>query len=113
MTPPGEVEYRFTAEQDSKKFLYLQDNVVKKVKIEEEKSDNLETYLDGEAFSYYFHKFPEDNESTEKPKSLQNMQAALSDKFSTKKTEAEVIKEAENLVYKCYNVKKFFLKAIK
>ena len=35
------------------------------------------------------------------------------DKFSTKKTEAEVMKEAVNLVYKGGNVKEFFVKASK
>ena len=39
------------------------------------------------------------------------MKTALLEKFSPKKTEAEVMKEAVNLVYKGGNVKKFFVKA--
>ena len=38
------------------------------------------------------------------------MKAALLENFSTKKTEAEVMKEAVNLVYKGDVVKEFFMK---
>ena len=41
------------------------------------------------------------------------MKAGLLENFSTKKTEAEVMKEAVNLVYKGDNVKEFFVKASK
>ena len=41
------------------------------------------------------------------------MKTELQDKFSTKKTDAGVIKEAVNLVYKAVNVKVFYVKANK
>ena len=41
------------------------------------------------------------------------MKGALLEKFSSKKTETEVLNEAMNLVYKGVNVKEFFVKARK
>ena len=53
----------------------------------------------------------EDNAPDEEAGSFQKVKTALSEKFSTNKTEAEVIKEAVNLVYKGGNLKEFFVKA--
>ena len=69
-----------------------------KNEIEEEKAGSLVAYLDGEEFDYYFDNFTEDNASNEEGRSLQKVKAALLEKFSTKKTEAEVMREAVNLV---------------
>lgn len=65
---------------------------------EEERADNLVVYSDGEEFEYYFDNFTEDNAPTEEVKFLLKVEAALLEKFSTKKIEVEVMKEPVNLV---------------
>ena len=113
MTSPSELKYHFNGKEDAKKFFYLYENVVMKNKTEEKKADSLVAYLDGEAFEYYFDNFTEDNPPNEEARSFQKRKTALLEKFSTKKTEAEVMKEAVNLEYKGGNVKEFFVKASK
>ena len=68
-------------------------------------------YLDGDVFQYYFDNFTEDNSPNDQARSFQKVKTALLEKFSTKKTEAEVMKEAVNLVHRGDNVKKFSVKA--
>ena len=79
----------------------------------EEEADSLVADLDWEAFEYYFDNFTEDNASNEEATSFQKAKAALLEKFSTTKTEAEVIKGAVNFVYKGGNIEEFFVKASK
>ena len=110
---PSEMKYHFNGKKDAKKFFCVYENIVMKTITEEEKADSLVAYLDGEAFEYYFDNFTEDNSPNEEARSFQKAKAALLEKFSTKKTEAEVMKEAVNLVYKGGNVKEFFVKASK
>ena len=113
MASPSELKYHFNGEGDAKKFFYVYENAVMKNKTEEGKADSLVAYFDGEAFEYYFDNFTVDNAPNEEARSFQKVKAALLEKFSTKKTEAEVMKEAVNLVYKGGNVKEFFVKASK
>ena len=54
----------------------------------------------GEDFEYYFDNFTEDNTHNEEARSFQKVKAALLEKFSTKMTDAKVMEEAVNLVYK-------------
>ena len=84
-----------------------------KNKIEEEKADSLVAYLDREAFEYYFDNFAEDSALNEVAISFQKVKAALLENFSSNETEAEVMKQAVNLIYKGGNVEEFFLKASK
>ena len=84
-----------------------------KAKTGEEKNNNLVAYLRGEAFEYYFVNFTEDNALNEEDRSLQKVKTALIEKFFSKKTEAEVMEEAVNRVYKGINIKKFFFKVSK
>ena len=113
MASPSELKYHFNGKEDAKKLFYVYENVVMKNKTEEEKSDSLVAYLDGEAFEYYFNNFTEDNSLNEEARSFQKVKSALLEKFSTKKTEAEVMEEAVNLVCKGGDVKEFFVKASK
>ena len=113
MVSPSELKYHFNGKEDSKKFFYAYENFVMKNKTEEEKADILVAYLDGVAFEHYFDNFTEENAPNEEARSFQKVKEALLEKFSTKKTDAEVMKEAVNLVYKESNVKEFFLKATK
>ena len=84
-----------------------------KTKTEEERADSLVACLDWIAFEYYFDNFTEDKAPSKDAGSFQKVKTALLEKFSSKKTEAEVMKEAVNLVYKGGNVKEFFVKARK
>ena len=110
---PSGLKFLFNGKEDAKKFFYVCENVVMKTKTEEEKADSLVVYLDGEAFEYYFDNFTEDNAPNVEARSFQKVKTALMEKFSTTKREAEVMKEAVNLVYKGRNVKEFFVKASK
>ena len=98
MASPSELKYHFNGNQDAKKFFCVHENIVMENKTEEEKVDSLVGYLDGEAFEYYFENFKEDNAPNEEARSFQKVKSPLLEKFSTKKTEAEVMKEALNLV---------------
>ena len=113
ITSPRELKYHFSGKEDAKKFFYVYENVDMKTKTEAEKADSLVAYLDGEASEYYFDKFREGNAPNEEARSFQKVKEALLVKFSTKLTEAGVMKEAVNLVYKGGNVKEFFVKASK
>ena len=70
-------------------------------------------YLDGKEFEYYFDNFTDDNAPNGEARSFQKVNAALLEKFPTKKTEAKEMKGVVNLVYKGGNVKEFFGKASK
>ena len=105
MASLSELKYHFSGKEDAKKFFYVYENVVMKTKTEEEEADSLVAYLDGVAFEYYFDNFAEDKAPNEEARSFQNVKSALLEKFCTKKTEAEVKKEAVKLVYKGGNVK--------
>ena len=113
MASPSELKYHSNGKEDAKKFFYVFENVGMKNKTEEQKADSLVAYLDGETFECYFNNFTEDNPPNEEARSFQKVKAALLEKFSTKKTETEVMKEAANLVYKGTNVKEFFVNANK
>ena len=69
-----------------------------KNKTEEEKAYSLVAYLDGDEFEYYFDNFTEDRAPNEEARSFQKVKDASLEKFSTKNTEAEKMKEAGNLV---------------
>ena len=64
-----------------------------------------------EAFECYFDNFTKDNVPNEEARSFKKVKAALLDKFSTKKTDAEVMKETVNIVYKRTNVQEFVVEA--
>ncbi len=101
----------FDGKEDAKKFLYVYENVVKKGKTEDEKADKLVDFLKADAFNYYFYYFTEDNAPTEEAKSFQLVKKAMLEKFSTKKTDAETMREALNLRYVGENIKEFIFKA--
>ena len=109
----SEFKYNFSSKEDANKFFYVYLIVVMKNKTEEEKPDKLIACLGGEAFEYHFDNFKEDSAPNERARSFQTVKAALFENLSTKKTEAEVMKEAVNLVYKVDNFKKFFVQASK
>ena len=113
MASLSELKYHFNDKQDARKFFYVYENVVMKNETEEEKAYSLVAYLDGEPFEYYFDNFTEDNAPNDEARSFQKVKAALLEKFSTKKTEAEVMKGAVKLVYKEGKFKEFFVKASK
>ena len=113
MASLSELKYHFNGKENTKKFSYVYENVVMKTKTDEERADSLVAYLDGEAFVYYFDNFTKDNAPNEEAVSFQKVKRALLEKFSTKNTEAEAMKEAVNLVYKEVYAKEFFVKASK
>ena len=108
---PQWIKYHFNGKEDTKKFFYISENVGMKKNAEDKKADSLVAYLEGEAFECYFQNFTEDNAPNEDSRSFQIMKAALFGNFSTKNTEAKVMKEAVKLVCKWVNVKEFFIKA--
>ena len=113
MASPGELKYHFNSKEDVKKFFYVYENAIMKNRTEDEKADSLVAYLDGEAYEYYFDSFKKDNAPNEEARSFQKVKIALLEKFSSTRTEAEVMMEEVNLFYKGGNVKELFLKAIK
>ena len=100
MASPSELKYHFNGKEDAQKFFYAFENFFMKNKTEEEKADSLVAYLDGEEFEYYFENYTADNAPNEETRSFQSVKAASLENFSTKKTEAEVMKKAVKLVYK-------------
>ncbi len=91
----------------------MYENVLIKGKTDKEKAKSLAAYLNGEAFGYYFDYFMNENAPTEEAKSFCNVKEALLEKFFTKKTESETLKESVNLTYKGENAKEFFVRASK
>ena len=82
-----------------------------KTKTDEEKADSLVAYLDREAFECYFDNFKKDNAPNGEARSFKKVKVPLLGKFSTKNTDAEVMKEAVNIVYKRTNVQEFVVEA--
>ena len=80
---------------------------------EEEKADKLVAYLDVEAFENYFGNFAEDIAPNTETRSFQKVKLALLEKFSTKKTEEEVMKEVVNLEQAGSNIMWFFVEVSK
>ena len=113
MASPSKLNYHLNGQESANKFFYEYENVVMKNKTEEAKADSSVASLDGATFEYYFDNFKEDYAPNEDARSFQKVKEVLLEKFSTKKTEAEVMKEAVNLVSKGGNVKEFFMKASK
>ena len=54
------------------------------------KGGKLATYLDGEAFEYYLHNSTKNDAPDEESRSFRKAKAEFLEKFSNKKTEAEV-----------------------
>ncbi len=111
MEVPGELKCVFDGKEDAKKFFYVYKNVVMKGKAEEKKDEKLVAFLKADTFDYYFDYFTEDNALTEEAKSFQVVKKAMLEKFSTKKTEAETMREAVNLRYVGDDIKEFIVRA--
>ncbi len=84
-----------------------------KGKTDEEKAEKLGAHLKVEAFEYYFDHLTVENAPTEEDMSFSKVETALLEKFSTKKTESETMKEAVNLTYQGEEVKEFSVRASK
>jgi len=98
---------------DARKFFYVFENVIAKGESDVERADKIVEYLAGPAFDYYFDHFTMDNGPTEDASSYKKVKEVMLDKFSTKKTEAEVMKEAVTLVYDGGDVSSFIARADK
>ena len=53
MASTKELRYHFNSKKDAKKFFYVYENIFVNTKTEEEKTDNLVVYLQGEEFESY------------------------------------------------------------
>ncbi len=100
MESPSNLKFQFDGKEDAKKFFYVYENVLIMGKTDEEKEDRLVAHLNAEAFENYFDHFTDKKAPTEEAKSFQLVKKAQLEKFSTKKTESETMKEAVNLTYK-------------
>jgi len=98
---------------DARKFFYVFENVITKEQTEIERADKICEYPSGDAFDFYFERFTMDNKPTQDATVYSTVKEVMLDKFSTKKTEAEVMKEAINLVYDGGDVNAFIAKADK
>ena len=103
----------FDGKEDTKKCFYAYKNVVTKINTVEKKAEKLVAFLKADAFDCCNEYFTEDNAPTEEAKLFQVVKKAMLENISTKKTEAETIKEAVNLQYAGDDVKEFIVKAEK
>lgn len=113
MAAPSEFKCSFDGKGSARKFFYLYENVVIKVRSDEEKDERIVAYLTGDAFEYYFDNFTEENPSTEDARSVKFVKDYLFEKFLVKKTDAKTMKEAVNFTYVGKHLKEFFVKARK
>ena len=90
MASTSEHKDHFSGEEDTKKFFHMCEHVIMKAKFEEENSNNLVAYLNGEKFEYYFDNFTEDNDPNEEVRSFQKVKEELLKKFLTQNTDVEV-----------------------
>ena len=80
---------------------------------DEEKAENIFGYFKGEAFDFYFEQFTDENTPTEEYQAFQLVKEKILKKYTTKKTDAEILREAAALKYKGWDTKVFIMKADK
>ncbi len=98
MNIPSELT-TFQDSEDALKFFYLHENVVTKSLPDSERAEIIVTYLSYRGFEFYFDHFTLDNASTEEAKYFVLIRKVMLEKFSTQKTESEIIREALTLQY--------------
>ena len=103
----------FTGESDARKFFYLFENVLMKDSTDEEKAEKVVCFLSGQAFYFDFDRFTMDNSPNSGAKDYATVKKIMLEKFSTQKTEAEIMKDAVTLSYDGGDIKAFITKAEK
>ena len=89
------------------------ENVDIRGKSDKEKAVEVVAYLTGEDLQFYYENFTCYIEPTEEAKSFRIVKNRMLERFSTKKSEAKVMKKAVNLKYEGGDVKVFLNKADK
>lgn len=79
----------FKVGEDARKFFYPYENVVTKGLTEEDQTEIIVVYLDGEAFDFYFERFTMYNWPTPEAKNYQVAKDVMLKKFSSQKSKAE------------------------
>ena len=112
METPSELMV-FKGDEDARKFFYIYENVIVKGLPDTTKAEKIVAYLGGDAFDFYFDRFTMDNGPTAEAKSYQTVKDAMLKKFSTQKSEAEVMRDAISLMYDGGDIQVFLTKAEK
>ena len=66
---------------------------------DKEKAEKIVVYLAGTAFDFYLDRFTMDNGPTDEAKDYGKVKGVMLEKFSVRKTESEIMKEAISLEY--------------
>ncbi len=82
----------FKGTEDARKFFYLYENVLTKGHPESERTEQIVLYISGTSFYFYFDGFTIDNAPTQEAKDYGIVEKVMLEKFSTKKTESEIMK---------------------
>ena len=98
MNTPSELT-TFKGSEDARKFFYLYGSVVNKSLPGSKRAEKIVTYLSDAAFDFYFYHFTLDNAPTEEAKDYGLVKRVMLEKFSTQKTESEIMREALTLQY--------------
>ncbi len=100
-------------DEDAREFFYLYENVVTKNLPDIEMAEKIVAYLNGSAFDFYFDRFTLDNANTEEAKENGLVKKVMLEKFSTQKTESEIMREALTLRYDGGDIPNFLSRADK
>ena len=112
MDTPSELKI-FNGNEDARKFLCLYDNVVTKGLPAKEKAEKTVAYLAGTAFDFYFDCFTMDNGPMDEAKDYGKVKKVMLEKFSVRKTESEIMKQATSLEYDGGDIQTFLTRANK
>ena len=103
----------FNGNEDARKFFYLYENVETNGLPYKEKAEKIVAYLAGTAFDFYFDRFTMDNGPTDEAKGYSKVKGVMLEKFSLRKTESEITKEAISLEYDGGDIQTFLTRADK
>ncbi len=103
----------FKGDEDARKFFYLYEDVATKGIPDTAKAEKIVAYLGGEVFDFYFERFTIENGPILEAKNYQLVKKEMLKKFSTQKSEAEVMLDTISLTYDGGDIPTFLVKAEK
>ena len=112
MHTPSELT-TFKGDEVARKFFYFYENVVTNSLPDSERAEKIVACLSRAAFDFYFDLFILDNAPTEEAKEHGLVKKAMLEKFSTQKTESEMMRESLTLRYDGSDIPTFLSRAEK
>ncbi len=97
--------------EGAQNFFYLYENVVTKSLPDSERTEKIVAYLSDAAFDFYLDRFTLDNALTEEAKDYDLVKKVVLEKFSTQKTDSEIMRGALTFRYDGGDIPTFLSRA--